>query len=99
MLNTPASHVRTMRRLIIDGDPGVRMNGVIEYDGEELVCFQVTRNGDYHGPDRVQLWCVVGTADERDAFEQREFIPHFLDVERVDAGAVDVLKRAGDLAV
>ncbi len=88
-----------MRRLIIDGDPGVRMNGVIEYDGEELVCFQVTRNGDYHGPDRVQLWCVVGTEDEREAFERREFIPHFLDVERADAGAVDVIKRAGDLAV
>ncbi len=88
-----------MKRLIIDGDPGVRMDGVIEYDGEELVCFQVTRNGDYHGPDRVQLWCVVGTEDERETFDRREFIPHFLNVERVDAEAVDVHQRAGDLAV
>jgi hypothetical protein len=88
-----------MRRLIVDGDPGVRMNGVIEYDGEELVCFQVTRNGDYHGPDRVQLWCVVGTEDERGTFDRRDFVPHFLDVERVDAEAVEVLERAGDLAV
>lgn len=88
-----------MKRLIVNGDPGVRMDGVIEYDGEELTCFQVTRNGDYHGPDRVQLWCVVGTEDERETFQKREFIPHFLDVERVDAEAVDVLKEAGDLAV
>jgi hypothetical protein len=88
-----------MRRLIVDGDPGVRMDGIIEYDGEELVCFQVTRNGDYHGPERVQLWCVVGTEDEREDFDRRDFVPHFLDVERVDAEAVEVLKRAGDLAV
>jgi hypothetical protein len=88
-----------MRRLIIDGDPGVRMDGVIEYDGEELVCFQVTRNGDYHGPEQVQLWCVVGDESERETFETRDFIPHFLDVERVDAGAVEVVRRAGDLAV
>ncbi|PSQ39100.1 hypothetical protein BRD13_04900 [Halobacteriales archaeon SW_5_70_135] len=88
-----------MRRLIVDGDPGVRTDGVIEYDGEELVCFQVTRNGDYHGPDRVQLWCVVGTEDERGTFDRRDFVPHFLDVERVDAEAVEVLERAGDLAV
>ncbi|PSQ58766.1 hypothetical protein BRD18_05120 [Halobacteriales archaeon SW_7_71_33] len=88
-----------MRRLIVDGDPGVRTDGVVEYDGEELVCFQVTRNGDYHGPDRVQLWCVVGTEDERETFDRRDFVPHFLDVERVDAEAVEVLERAGDLAV
>ncbi|PSQ40516.1 hypothetical protein BRD10_02095 [Halobacteriales archaeon SW_12_71_31] len=88
-----------MRRLIVDGDPGVRTDGVIEHDGEELVCFQVTRNGDYHGPNRVQLWCVVGTEDERETFDQRDFVPHFLDVERVDAEAVEVLERAGDLAV
>ena len=88
-----------MRRLIVDGDPGVRMDGIIEYDGEELVCFQVTRNGDYHGPERMQLWCVVGTEDERETFDRRDFVPHFLDVEWVDAEAVEVLKRAGDLAV
>ncbi len=81
-----------MRRLIINGDPGIRTGAVLEHDDEELVCFQVTRNGDYYGPDRVQLWCVVGTEDERETFERRAFVPHFLDVERVDAEAVDVVE-------
>jgi hypothetical protein len=88
-----------MKRLIINGDPGVRRDGVIEYDGEEYTCFQVTRNGDYHGPDRVQLWCVVGDEDEYETYARQEFVPHFLDVELIDAEAVTVIKRAGDLAV
>lgn len=88
-----------MKRLIIHGDPGVRKDGVIEYDGRELVCFQVTRNGDWHGPERPQLWCVVGTEDERDAFDEQTYVPHFLETEAVDAEAVTVLKRAGDMAL
>jgi hypothetical protein len=88
-----------MRRLVIAGDPGIRKDAVIEYDGEELVCFQVTRNGDWHGPEEVQLWCVAGSEDEREDFDRRNYVPHFLDVERVEAGAVDVLKAKGDLAV
>jgi hypothetical protein len=88
-----------MKRLIINGDAGVRQNGMIQYDGQEYVCFQVTRNGDYHGPDEVQLWCIIGDESEREDFDKRNFIPHFLDVERIDADAVDVIKRAGDLAV
>ena len=28
-----------MKRLIIHGDPGIRKDAVIEYDGEEYVCF------------------------------------------------------------
>ncbi|MFB6299115.1 MAG: HAH_0734 family protein [Halobacteriales archaeon] len=88
-----------MKRLIIHGDPGIRKDGIIEYDGKEQVCFSVTRNGDYHGPDEVQLWCVIGTEDERDAFTKREFIPHRLETESIDAEAVTVVKAKGDLAV
>jgi hypothetical protein len=88
-----------MKRLIIHGDPGIRKGGIIEHDGEEKRLFQVTRNGDWHGPDRQQLWCVIGDDDEQEDYERRNFIPHWLDVESVDADAVTVVKRAGDLAV
>ncbi len=88
-----------MRRLIINGDPGIRKDAVIEHDGEERICFSVTRQGAWHGPERVQLWCVIGTEDEREPFEKRQYIPHFLDVDRVDAEAVTVLSEKGDLAV
>ncbi|MEF8789705.1 MAG: HAH_0734 family protein [Haloarculaceae archaeon] len=88
-----------MKNLIIHGDPGVRKDGVIEYDGEELVCFSVARQGDWHGPDRVQLWCTVGTEEEREDFERRNYIPMHLETEDVDAGAVSVVKAKGDLAV
>jgi len=88
-----------MKRLIIHGDPGVRKDGIVEVDGEEYTLFQVTRNGDWHGPDRVQLWCIAGQPDEEEDFEKRNYIPHFLDVEAVDAEAVEVKKRAGELAV
>ncbi len=84
-----------MKRLIIRGDPGVRRNAVIEHDGEELTLFQINRNGDWHGPDEVQLWCVAGTEDERETYDKREYIPHFLDVVRLDAAEVEVLERAG----
>jgi len=88
-----------MKRLIIHGDPGVRQDGVVTVDGEEYVLFQVSRQGDWHGPDRVQLWCVVGDEAEREAFETQDYVPHFLDVLTVDADDVTVEKRAGDLAV
>jgi hypothetical protein len=88
-----------MKRLIVEGDPGMRKDALIDYDGEELVAFQVTRNGDYHGPDEVQLWCVVGTEDEREVFDKQEYIPHFLEVDRVDAGAVDVIRKGSELNV
>lgn len=88
-----------MRNLIIHGDPGIRKDGIIEYDGEELVCFSVARQGDWHGPDRVQLWCTVGTEDERDDFDRRNYIPMHLETEAVDAGAITVVKAKGDLAV
>jgi hypothetical protein len=88
-----------MKRLIINGDPGIRKDAIIDYDGAEHVCFAVTRQGDWHGPEEVQLWCTIGTEDEREAFEKREYIPHFLDVDRLDAEAVDVVKAKGDLAV
>lgn len=88
-----------MKRLIVHGDPGLRKDGIIEYDGQEMVCFSVTRNGDYHGPAEPQLWCTVGTEDEREDFEKRNFIPHFLDVESIDADALEIVKAKGDLAV
>jgi hypothetical protein len=88
-----------MKRLIIHGDPGIRKDAVIEVDGEELVCFQVTRNGDWHGPDEVQLWCTVGQEDERETFARRDFIPMHLEVQNVDAEVVEVVSSKGDLAV
>jgi len=88
-----------MKNLIIHGDPGVRKDGIIEYDGEELVCFSVARQGDWHGPDRVQLWCTVGAEGEREDFDRRNYIPMHLETEDVDADAITVVKAKGDLAV
>lgn len=88
-----------MKRLIVFGDAGIRKDAVISYDDREMVCFAVSRQGDYHGPDRVQLWCTIGTEDERETFERREFIPMFLDVETIDAADLEVVTAAGDLAV
>lgn len=88
-----------MERLIINGDPGIRKGAVIEVDGEERICFSVTRNGDYHGPAEVQLWCVVGDADETGAFERREFVPHALEVTALDADDVTVVSAKGELTV
>lgn len=79
-----------MKRLLIHGDPGVRKDSVIEHGGQEYVCFAVSRNGDYHGPKRPQLWCVVGEDDEREIFENQRYIPHFLETESADASAIDV---------
>jgi len=88
-----------MKRLIIHGDPGIRKDAVIEVDGEEFVCFAIARQGDWHGPDRVQLWCTVGTEDERETFARRDFIPMHMEVDDVDAEAVTVLSEKSDLAV
>lgn len=81
-----------MKRLIIHGDPGVRKDGIIDYDGQEMVLFSISRNCDWHGPDRPQLWCVIGTEDEREDFEKRNYVPHFLETASIDADAVDVVK-------
>jgi hypothetical protein len=88
-----------MKRLIIHGNPGVRKDGVINYDGGEKVLFQVSKQGDWHGPDEPQLWCVIGDEEEREDYEKRNYIPHWLDVETIDADAVDVVKAAGETAV
>jgi len=88
-----------VKRLIVQGDPGVRKDGEITVDGKDYVCFSVTRNGDWHGPADPQLWCVVGSEDERGRFAAREYVPHLLDTERVDADAVEVTKRGGDQVV
>lgn len=88
-----------MRNLIIDGDPGIRKDAIIEYDDEEVVCFSVKRQGDWHGPSQVQLWCTIGTEDERDVYERREYVPMHLPTERATAEEITVIKNAGDLAV
>lgn len=84
-----------MKRLIVHGDPGIRKNGIIDYDGREMVLFSISRNGDWHGPERTQLWCVIGTEDERADFEERNYVPHFLETETIDAEAVDVIRARG----
>ncbi len=81
-----------MHKLIIRGDPGIRKGAVISHGDEELVCFGINRQGDWHGPDRPQLWCTVGTEDEREAYERREYVPMHLDVETADAEEIEVLQ-------
>jgi len=88
-----------MKQLIIHGDPGIRKNAVIEYDGGERVCFSINVQGEWHGPDEPQLWCTIGTEDERDDFERRNYVPHWLETESVDAENVEILKRADETAV
>jgi hypothetical protein len=88
-----------MKRLIIHGDPGIRKDAIIEVDGEELVCFGIARQGDWHGPDRVQLWCTVGTEDERETFAKRDFIPMHMEVQDIEAEAIEVVKAKGDMAI
>ena len=82
-----------MKKVIIRGDPGIRRGAILELDGEEVICFSIDRQGDYHGPERPQLWCTVGTEDERETFEKREFVPHFLDVEAIDAEALTIVSK------
>ncbi|MBV0900942.1 HAH_0734 family protein [Haloarcula salina] len=84
-----------MKKLIIHGDPGLRKGGRIEYDGEEYEVFSVNRQGDWHGPDRPQLWCTVGSEDEEETFKTQEYIPMHLDTIDADAEAVTVLRERG----
>jgi hypothetical protein len=84
-----------MQHLIVQGDPGIRKYAVIEYDGDEYICFNIARQGDWHGPDRPQLWCTIGSEDERETFERREYIPMHLDTEAADAGDITVIKKNG----
>lgn len=89
-----------MKRLIIDGDPGVRKDATIAYDDEESVhVFNVNRQGEWHGPERVQLWCTVGDEDELETFQTRDYIPHHLEVDRVEAEAVEILSEKNPLSV
>lgn len=88
-----------MKRLIIHGDPGIRKGGRITYAGEEYRLFSVTRNGDWHGPEEVQLWCIVGDDDEIEAYHRRDYIPHYLDTERADAADIDVIEARGSITV
>ena len=83
-----------MKRLIIHGDPGIRKNAIINYDDAEQVCFSITRQGDWHGPAEPQLWCVIGSEDEREDFDRRNYVPHWLDTESIDAENVEVVESA-----
>jgi len=83
-----------MKKLIVHGDPGFRRDAVIDVDGEEYVVFSVSRQGDWHGPDRPQLWCTVGSEDERETFERRDYVPIHLDTDAVEAEAVEVREEA-----
>ena len=83
-----------MKKLIVHGDPGFRRDATIAVDGEEYVVFSVNRQGEWHGPDRPQLWCTVGSPDEREDFERRNYIPMHLDTDAVDAEAVEVVEKA-----
>jgi hypothetical protein len=83
-----------MKKLIVHGNPGFRRDAVISVDGEEYVVFGVAKQGDWHGPDRPQLWCTVGSADERETFERRDYVPIHLETEAVEAEAVEVLEEA-----
>ena len=82
-----------MKKLIVHGDAGFRKNARIAVDDEEYVVFGVARQGEWHGPEEPQLWCTVGTEDERETYERRDYIPMFLDTESVDAEAVDVVEN------
>ena len=88
-----------MKKLIVHGDPGLRKDGVINYDGEEMRVFSVQRQGEYHGPEEPQLWCTIGTDDERETFEKKTYVPHWLEVGTIDAQALDIVKKGGDLTV
>lgn len=81
-----------MKRLIIRGDPGIRKGAVIEYDGDEYNCFSISRQGEWHGPSQVHLWCIIGTNDEREDFERRNYIPMHLDVDSIEAEDVRVIQ-------
>jgi hypothetical protein len=85
-----------MQKLIIRGDPGIRRGALIEYDGAEQEVFAIDRQGEWHGPDRIQLWCTIGAPDERETFERREYVPHWLDVDSIEAEALDVVRAHGE---
>jgi hypothetical protein len=84
-----------MKKLIIHGDPGIRKGAKIRYDDEEYVCFGISRQGEWHGPDQVQLWCTIGTEDERETYERREYLAMHLETEDIDADAVEVIEKRG----
>ncbi|RQG91492.1 hypothetical protein EA462_05890 [Natrarchaeobius halalkaliphilus] len=88
-----------MKQLIIYGDPGIRAGAIVEYDDEEVVCFGINRNGEWNGPEEVQLWCTVGDDSEYEDYEKRNYIPHFLEVDHVDAEDVDVVRPKADLSI
>jgi len=88
-----------MQQLIVNGDPGIRKGAIINYDGDEQICFGIQRQGDWHGPEEVQLWCTIGTEDEHETYQKRQYVPHWLEVDTIDADALDVVKARSKLSV
>jgi hypothetical protein len=88
-----------MQKLIVLGEPGIRRDAIIDYGGKEMVVFDIDRQGEWHGPEAVQLWCTIGTEDEREIYEKRRYVPHWLDVETIDAAELDVVTAGDELAV
>lgn len=83
-----------MKKLIVHGNPGFRRDAIISVDGEEYVVFGVNVQGEWHGPDRPQMWCTIGSEAERETYERREYVAMHLETEAVDAEAVDVVEEA-----
>jgi len=80
-----------MKRLLINGDADLKKGTKIKYGDVELICFSVTRNGDYHGPRRVQLSCIVGDVNEYSTFIEEEYIPHFLETKSIESEDVKIV--------
>jgi len=82
-----------MQKLIIRGNPGIRKGALIEYDDEEYVCFGIAKQGEWHGPDEVMLWCTIGTEDEREDYERRNYTPMHLETTSADAEDIEVIRE------
>jgi hypothetical protein len=85
-----------MKNLIIQGNPGLRKGGRIQYDGNEYTVYSINVQGEWHGPDRPQLWCTIGSEDERETFETQDYIPMHLPTEDVAAEDVEVLRKRAE---
>jgi hypothetical protein len=85
-----------MKNLIIQGNPDLRKGGRIQYDGDEYTVYSINVQGEWHGPDRPQLWCTIGSEDERETFETQEYIPMHLPTEDVAVEDIEVLRERAE---
>ena len=61
--------------------------------------FRNQRSGRLARPGRAPALVYRGTEDEREAYDKREYVPHWLDVDTIDAEELDVIKAKGELSV